>query len=333
MNYDEFSFFNQQLAAMVRDGIPLEDALQRLSAEMRGGPLKTELAKLGEDLSKGTPLREAIQARQLPDLYRQMLEVGAQANDLPAVLTMLADHYQRRQIIWTRLKGLMVYPSIVLVAALLLSSFLSFLLSTVFHSTVSTGQRSLFGWPGMQTPSFLIGIWFPPLLLGFTVALLCVAFAVPPVRRALRWRLPAFKEASLAQAASALALMLKSGVPLDKALGLVEQLERGTPAESELASWRQRLAGGHGKFSEMAEGGQVFPPLFVWMVGHSGEDLPAGFQRAAEIYQSRSHYRTETLLYSALPCSVLALGLVIVSQVQPVLAAFVSFMNMIGADS
>jgi type II secretory pathway component PulF len=141
--------------------------------------------------------------------------------------------------------------------------------------------------------------------------------------------LPAFKEASLAQAASALALMLKSGVPLDKALALVEELERGTPAEIELAHWRQRLAGGQGKFSEMAADGQVFPPLFVWMVGQSGEDLPGGFQRAAEIYQSRASYRAESLLYSALPCSVLALGLVIVSQIQPVVAAFIAFMNAI----
>ena len=90
--------------------------------------------------------------------------------------------------------------------------------------------------------------------------------------------------------------------------GLVEQLERGTPAAIEFARWRQRLAAGIGKFSEMAADGKVFPPLFVWMVVQSGEDLPAGFQRAAEIYQSRASYRAETLLYSALPCSVLGAG-------------------------
>jgi type II secretory pathway component PulF len=332
MKYEEFAFFNQQLAAMVRDGIPLEGALRRLCAEMRRGPLRTELVKLGDDLAKGTPLREALQARQLPDLYRQMLEVGAEANDLPAVLTMLADHYQRRQVIWTRLKGLMVYPAIVLFAALLLSCFLSFLvstaLSTVFHSTFDS---AFFRRPGM--PNLLIGVWCAPLLLGLATILCLVAVTAPRVRRALRWRLPAFKEASLAQVASALALMLKSGVPLDKALGLVEQLERGTPAEIELAHWRQRLAGGQGKFPEMAAGGRIFPPLFVWMVGQSGEDLPAGFQRASEIYQSRASYRAETLLYSALPCSVLVLGLVIVSQIQPVVAAFISFMNMLGEST
>jgi type IV pilus assembly protein PilC len=320
MKYDEFAFLNQQLAAMVRDGIPLESALRRLCAEMRQGTLRTELEKLEADLAKGTPLREAVRARQLPELYRQMLEVGAQSNDLPGVLTMLADHYQRRHVIWTRLKGLMVYPAIVLFAAFLLSCFLSFILNWVAKATVLPN----FGW-GKAIPPVLVGLWLAPVLLGLSVVVLFAALSAPRVRRVLRWRLPAFREAGLVQVASALALMLKSGVPLDTALGLVTQLERGTPAETEIARWRQRLAAGQGKFSEMAAGGQLFPPLFVWTVSQSHEDLAGGFQRAAEIYQSRASYHTELLLYSAMPCAVLALGAVIITQIQPVIGIFAAF--------
>src|ERR1051325_4263940 len=113
MNYDEFAFFNQQLAAMLRDGIPLEGALRRLCADMRDSALKTDLQSLEVSLAKGTPLREAARAGRLPELYQRLLEVGAQSNDLPGVLTLLADHYQRRHNLVTRLKGLMVYPIIV----------------------------------------------------------------------------------------------------------------------------------------------------------------------------------------------------------------------------
>ena len=56
MKIDEFAFFNQQLAAMLRDGLPLEGALQRLSAEMGDAVLKTELQSLEADLRKGTPI-------------------------------------------------------------------------------------------------------------------------------------------------------------------------------------------------------------------------------------------------------------------------------------
>jgi type II secretory pathway component PulF len=324
MKSDEFSFFNQQLAAMVRDGIPLETALRRLCSDMRHGQLRAELEKLETDLAKGTPLREAVAARQLPDLYRQMLEVGAQSNNLPAVLTMLADHYQRRHVVWTRLKGLMVYPMIVFVGAFLLSCLGAVLLTEVLRTIVWPGYHGAYAGQAIY-----IVLWFAPVFLAVVGLALSIAVSLPAIRRGLRWRLPAFKEASLAQVASALALMLKSGVPLDNALALLERMERGTPAATEFALWRQRLASGLGKFPELTAHGRFFPPLFVWTVSQAHEDLAAGFQSAADTYQSRANYRTELLLYSALPCSVLALGMLIIIQLQPVIALFAQFMDTV----
>jgi len=159
-----------------------------------------------------------------------------------------------------------------------------------------------------------------------------VAVTTPLLRRFLRWRVPAFREASLARVASALALMLKSGVPLKNALTLVIQLEQGTPAQAELARWWQNLAEGRGKFAEMAGGGKVFPPLFVWMVGQSGEDLAAGFQRVSETYDARATYHSDLMLYSALPCAVLALGLVIILQILPMGLALASFLQCLSGD-
>jgi type II secretory pathway component PulF len=112
----------------------------------------------------------------------------------------------------------------------------------------------------------------------------------------------------------------------------VEELEKDTRAEADIARWRRRLASGRGKFSEMAEASEVFPPLFIWTVAQAGEDLAAGFHRAAEIYQSRALYQIEMLLYSALPCSILALAVMIVSQIQPVFAALTSFIKALSGD-
>jgi len=127
-----------------------------------------------------------------------------------------------------------------------------------------------------------------------------------------------------------MSLMLRAGVPLDQALALVGRLEQGTPAEMELADWRQRLAAGHGKFMEMAQPGRAFPPLFIWLVARGDDDLAAGFQKAADIFQARGAYRADLLLYSALPCSILALGVMIISQLQPVFAMLVRCLNVLG---
>jgi type II secretory pathway component PulF len=222
MKYDEFAFFNTQLAAMLRDGIPLEGALRRLCQEMRAGSLRTELQALEADLAKGTPMTDALVPRQLPELYKRMILVGVKSGDLPGALTMLADYFQRQSNLWTRLKGLMVYPIIVLIAAFLLACFLSFVLATFLWGNFA------FLAGNSPVPAVWAGLWVSPLFLGMGLLAALIAIAVPKIRRGLRWRVPTFKEASLAQVASAMGLMLKNGVPLADALDLVGQLESGT---------------------------------------------------------------------------------------------------------
>ncbi|HTR42662.1 MAG TPA: type II secretion system F family protein [Pseudomonadales bacterium] len=327
MKYDEFAFFNQQLAAMLRDGIPLEGALKRLCEDMRQGQLRDELQALEADLARGTPMAEALKARRLPELYKRMILLGIKSGDLPGALTMLADYFQRQNNLWTRIKGLMVYPMIVLSMAFLLSCFIAFLLGHfVWNSLVSLTGQSV-------PPAVASGLWLAPVCIGVALAAGLIGIGISPARRKLRWRLPAFKEASLAQVASAMTLMLKNGVPLNDALGFVEQMEEGTPAEKELGQWRQRQGSGMGKFSEMAALPQsVFPPLFVWSVSQSGENLAAGFERTSEIYQARAAYRVEMFLYSLLPCAILGLGAMILSQIQPVMAALLSLIKNLGGD-
>jgi type II secretory pathway component PulF len=325
MKTDEFAFFNHQLAAMLRDGIPLEGALQRLCAEMQDAPLRSELQALAADLAQGARLPEAVRRRQLPELYRCLVAVGAQSNDLPGILTLLADHYQRRYDIWTRLKGLMTYPLIVLTASLLLSVLLACVLEQLVWPSLSMiSQR---GFESMHA-----ALWIPPVILAFLHAAAIVALTVPAARRMLRWRVPSFRESSLAQIASALALLLRGGVPLDHALALVERMESGSRAGEEISNWRRRLAAGHARFLDLAQPGRAFPPLFIWLVAHGREDLGAGFQHAADIYQSRANHRAELLLYSALPCSILGLGMLIIMQIQPIFFELSQIMNTLGGD-
>ncbi len=324
MNHDEFAFFNQQLAAMLREGLPLEGALRQLSAEMRTGPLRAELERLEADLSRGTPLSQALAARQLPPLFVRMVEVGTRGNDLPGVLTLLADHYHRANAVWTRLKGLMVYPLIVIFVGLGLTIFLSLLLSRFLSGLFDQFPQP----PGL----LILMLWLPPFIFAAAALLGIGAVSIPSWRARLRWRLPAFREAGLAQLASAISLMLQKGTPLPDALAMAEAIESGSPAAPALAHWRAAIQAGQGKPAQWSPDTKPFPPLFLWLVQRSGENVSAGFQKAAEIYESRAAYRIELLLYGALPVSMLLLGLMIFWQVVPALRTFILFMNMLGGN-
>jgi general secretion pathway protein F len=335
MKYDELAFVNQQLATMLREGIPLEGSLRQLCATMQKGRLRAELELLERDLAGGAPLAQAAARRNLPEFYGLMLQIGARGHDLPGLLTLLADYYHNANLVWTRLKGLMVYPAIVLTLSAGFSIWIAILfgrISTLLKQD-DRSVRSLFPTYNILAPpqaQFSTYLWAPVVL----VAALCLpALAVallPRLRREMQWRLPAFREASLARLASTMAILLKSGCSLGEALGLLEKMESGTGAGAELGRWKERCTAGHGKFPDMAAGSRIFPPMFVWLVAGAGENLAAGFERAAQVYHARAAYRSNILLYAALPASLLFLGLVIMAQIYPLGRMIYQLPNLLG---
>jgi type II secretory pathway component PulF len=263
----------------------------------------------------------------LPELYVHLLEVGVRGNDLPGVLTLLADYYQRLNALWTRLTGLMVYPLLVLGLALTLSMGLFLVYRSLLRTLVSSDQPFGFSLPSFTGPLLFI----PPVLIALVFVSVLLALTWPRLRRYLQWRLPGFREASLSLLASGMNLMLKQGGNLNEALSLMRQLEQHSPAGIELAQWQSRLASGRGTFKTIAQAGTIIPPLFIWLVANSGEDLAAGFRQAAEIYYNRAVHKIDILLYAVLPVSILVLGFVILGQMFPFIRVITITMNSLGS--
>jgi len=324
MKYDELAFVNQQLAGMLKSGLPLEGGLRQLCAQMRRGALRRELELLEDELAKGTPLKTALAARQLPALYVRMLALGVQSNNLPGVLIMLADYYQGSQLLWARLKGLLVYPTLVLALA-----FVSSLVISLIYAPLETQMEMLVRQP-LSSTFVQVGIIMPPVILAVLLVLVLGILLLPGSRRWLYWRFPGFKEAQLSQSAALMALMLRNGGKLDESLGLLRELEKNSRAEADIRGWQAQLANGCTRFADMAAQSKVFPPLFIWLVAASGEELCAGFQHAAEIYRARALHKIELFLYAVLPVSILTLGIMIIGQIIPVFRYMIQIMDALG---
>lgn len=327
MNLEEFAFFNQQLAGMLRCGIPLEGALRELGRSMRDHRFRAEFEQLEKDLARGIPLQEALAARKLPELYVRLLQAGVRGNDLPGVLILLGDYYQRTSTLMTRLKGLMVYPLLVLVTSL----GLSILVALVYRNISVDLVGDVLG--GINVPPVAIFLlWLPIVVSGALLLLLVITLGSHSLRQFFRWYVSPFKEGGLSQTASTLELMLKGGTPFPEAVELLAEAERGNAIEQDLRRWHALVSGGAGKFAEIARCNTVVPPLFVWIVASAGEDLAAGFSRAATLYHARALRQTEVLLYSALPVSILVLGLTILIQMQGLVPVYIKLLTSLGAD-
>ena len=331
MNLDELTFANRQLADMLKSGIPLEGGLHQLCSSMDRGKLRGEFQALGKDLTRGTPLEEALEKRKLPEFYVQMIKVGVKSNNLPAVLTMLADYYSRINDLQTRLKGLLVYPAMILVVMVTISLGVAsvghdiiaeiFMADPETHAVMSAT---------FNNPTSVALRWAPVLL----IALLSIGFftclASAKIRRVLRWKLPGFREASLSQIASSMNIMLRGGCTLDESLHMVQQMEKNNPAGKELAQWHQRLASGRGKIREIVQPGTVFPLEFVWMLGCDEERLVTGFERTSQLYYDREKQRTAMFLQGIVPIAICTLGVIAALQVYPLVRVLTTMMEHMG---
>lgn len=338
MNRDAFAFFNDQLAAMLRQGIPLEGALRQLASGMERGQLRDECQKLEADLARGRPLREALADRKVPEIYRRLLIAGAEGGDLPGLLTLAADHYHHTANLSTRLRGLMVYPLLALIVSLLVSLLLLLVLGSTATGTGLLGELTTVlpghgPQPNIST-TLHIGALLPPIVLGLGLLGTLLILGVPSLRHRLRWTLPGFRDASLAQLASSLSLLLQAGCRLPEALRLCAGLEPHPPAAREIQRWDDRLAQGESPAPADPRAHPIFPPLFLWLITSDAGNWTAGLARAAEIYRRRAQGRTEMLLYAALPVMVLFLGFIVLGQaayaVQLIYTTFASTLEMFG---
>ena len=332
MNLDELTFANRQLADMLKSGVPLEGSLHQLCSTMSRGELRTELQLLEQGLTKGIPLEEALDNRKLPELYVKMIKVGVKGNNLPAVLTMLADYYSRVNNLQTRLKGLLVYPAITLVVMLALTLFVAYVnQNLVADMFFNDSELSALVSSTLNSFWSTVMIWSPVYLIVLLVAVFFVCLGSGRIRNSLRWQLPGFREASLSQIASTMNIMLRGGCTLDESLLLVQQMEKDNPAGEELAQWHQRLASGRGKLREIIQPGKVFPLEFIWMLGTDEEKLVRGFERTAELYYDREKQRARMLLQGVVPTAIVTLGGVAALQFIPLLQALTTMMEHMGS--
>lgn len=312
MKLDELAFFNQQLASMLKSGLPLEGSLRQLAAGMGKGKFRDEITALEGRLAAGVPLEKAVEESRLPEFYKRMLIAGRAAESLPQVLLLLADYYQEAGVLATRVKGVLFYPGIVILGSWLLS-----LLIWVVYGGLRSHFDVLFasGWMTSQQPSGLVfGMLLPSLIITVAAVGYLTVALTPALRRLLMWRLPGLKEASVSRLSHLFGMMLRSGCSLKETLPVLREMERGSPVQRMLGIWEQTIADGTHRFESLAKDKSPLPPLFFWLVGTDRENWSTGLLRAAAIYHNRARNKLELLLTAALPVSVVFLGILILYQ-------------------
>ena len=302
-----------QIAVMLRSGLTLLTALKTVAEQTR----KVRLRRIWEDviarIEEGASLTEALSVHPcFPPLVVQLVRVGEQTGTLDTVVERAARTLEQRRVVFTNLLTALAYPTIVFIAAMGVTVFMLVKVIPQLQKFLQAMGRKL---PPITQLLLDISTWLQTygLYLAMTLGLALVAawlfYSTPAGRVAvdrLVLRLPivghVLRLAATAAFASALGILLRSGITLLDGLHTVEQLHRNRFLAGCIARARESVLRG----GDLASGLTVsyaFTPLLPRMVavGEAAGTLDEVLEELTKFHESQlqvairrlsAHHRT-----------------------------------------
>ena len=113
----ELATFTQQLANLLKSGMPLTVALNSMTHLESKGISADVSRELRQDVMEGRSLSDAMakQPRIFSDLYVNMVRAGESSGALVEVLRRMADHFERFAQVQAKFTSALIYPAFVAV--------------------------------------------------------------------------------------------------------------------------------------------------------------------------------------------------------------------------
>jgi len=111
--------FTRQFATMIDAGLPLVQCLDILAGQLDNLAFREVLTKVKIKVESGSTLADALadHPKVFDTLYSQLVAAGEIGGILDTILNRLAQYIEKNEKLKSKVKGAMVYPTIVLVVA------------------------------------------------------------------------------------------------------------------------------------------------------------------------------------------------------------------------
>ena len=275
--------FSRQFATMIEAGLNVVGALVILEEQIDDQALATVVHELRRDVEGGLLLSEAMarHPKVFTRLYISMVEAGEAAGILDIVLDRVAFQIEKQEAIRRRIKGAMIYPTMVLIfATLVLVGMLMFLVPVFVK---------IFGQLGGQLPTLTqYVVTASDLLKNKPYVLLIIPAALWSFFRwkktekgrqnwdKFKLKLPmkigdVVLKVSMARFSRTLSTLVAAGVDIIKALEITGQTSGNWVIEDALATVRAKVHEGVPIAQPLVDN-PVFPPMVAQMVKIGEED-------------------------------------------------------------
>ncbi len=126
ISHAEFTLFNQELAALLKAGLPLLQSLDIMLERMSNPLFQRVLTDVRNKVKSGTALSDAFRSHGdlFPRIYAASLVAGEKSGGLEAVITRYVSYLKLTQATRKKVIAALVYPSFLLVTLICAAAFL-----------------------------------------------------------------------------------------------------------------------------------------------------------------------------------------------------------------
>ena len=315
----------RQLATLVRSGMPIVQALTAISEQLEGHAMQRVVYGVRERVNAGEPLADALEQhpKLFNELYVNLVRAGEAAGALESILGRLADYMEALQKQRSKVLSSMIYPALMIVVG---SGVLLFLMTFVVPRLTQVFEEMGQDLPVMTqiliAVSGFLGSWRFLVLIAVVIALAVVVRLNTRSGRGrflldrLRLRLPVAgglaRKIAVSRFARTLGTLLAGGIPVLKALDIVQGVIGNAVIGQAIAEARQRIGEGASMSDELRKS-QEFPPIVVHMVavGEASGSLEEMLLNVADTYDNEVEVATNSLIALLEPLMIVLMGLVV----------------------
>ena len=320
----EFLVFNQELATLLKAGMPLVQSLDLLKRRVTSPVFRAVLEDVHDKVRSGTALSDAFAAQGdlFPRVYTASLLAGERSGNLDAVLRRYVEYTKIIQTVKSKTISALVYPAILISLAIVLVSIIVLKVVPAFSDFYATFNADL-----PLVTRIIVGISdfirseFLPLLVAIAVAVAAVlSWVRRPGQKARFDRLvlglpmlgQVARKFATSQMARTLATLLGGGLPLVNALDIASKSVGNQFMAQQLDIVSARVREGE-SFAAALEARKVFPDVAVKMaeVGESTGALQDMLNTVADFYDEEIATTMDRFVTLVEPVLLVVMGVVI----------------------
>lgn len=320
----EFLIFNQELATLLKAGMPLVQSLDLLKRQMTSPTFRAVLEDVHDKVRSGTALSDAFasQGDLFSRVYTASLLAGERSGNLDAVLRRYVEYTKVIATVKRRIVSALVYPAILITLALVLVSIIVLRVVPAFSDFyASFGADLPLITRVIVSMSALIRSQFLLILIGLVVAIVAVLMWVQQAGQKARFdrlvlRVPVLgqvaRKFATSQMARTLATLLGGGLPLVNALDIAAKSVGNQYIAGQLEVVSAKVREGE-SFAAALERRGSFPEVAVKMteVGESTGALQDMLNTVADFYDEEISTAMERFLTLVEPALLVMMGIVI----------------------